>query len=203
MKTRRQRKADGVSAIELAASAFFFVVLTLLVVDIAVLVVANATNNEACRDAARAAGLAPPDKARTAANGALTAHQRIDGFFVRDLKIVDFKYNGLPPRYGNANPLEPNNQPTVFVTTEITIKIPAQIFFFGAEFRGEDGSLRYRSSYLYPILNLQATVPEDSFDPDHTFNVGSSTPAVPGECKDDIPPCFDPSPSPKIGRAHV
>ncbi len=38
-QTTKLRRQSGVSALELAASAFFFVVLTLLVVDIAVLVV--------------------------------------------------------------------------------------------------------------------------------------------------------------------
>src|ERR1700738_3635570 len=130
MRVKRQhlRKRHGMSAVELAVGSFFFVVLTLLCADVAVLIIANGVNNEACRDAARAAGIAPPDQANQAAKNALTAHQRVDGKFIRNLTISKFIYNGLVP-FGTADPLNPDNQPTVFVATRLDVTLPAPIIF--------------------------------------------------------------------------
>lgn len=186
---RNMRRAKAATVVELASTAIFFIVLTLLMADIAILVVANQTNNEACRDAARAAGLAPPDKARTAADGALTAHQRVDGTFIKSLRITQFRYNGLPPRWGTADSLDPANQPTVFVTTEISVRIPAPIIFFNAEFKGQNGDLTFTSSYLYPILNLETSNPPGDFDPNHSFSVLPVSSPVPGECNNPPSEC--------------
>lgn len=189
MQFKMRNRNRGVTVVELAGTAIFFIVLTLLMADIAILVVANQTNNEACRDAARAAGLAPPDKARTAADGALTAHQRVDGTFVKALRITQFRYNGLPPRWGTADSIDPANQPTVFVTTEITVRIPAPIIFFSAEFKGQNGDLAFTSSYLYPILNLETSNPPGDFDPNHSFSVLPVSSPVPGQCNNPPSEC--------------
>src|SRR5580700_668717 len=91
MKQRYHREHRGASAVELAVGSFFLLVLTLFCVDAMVLLLANGVNNEACRDAARAAASAPPAAARQCAEQALRAHQQLSEF-VRSLKVDTFVY---------------------------------------------------------------------------------------------------------------
>ncbi|CAN5540069.1 hypothetical protein BH10CYA1_BH10CYA1_18440 [soil metagenome] len=185
------RRELGASAIELSVGAFLFATISAISVDLALCVIANGVNNQACRDAARAAGMALPADARKAANYALNVHQRVDGNFIKSLKITKFLYNGTGA-FGTADVQDPTNQPMVSVCSEISVSVPAPAFLIGSKFTTENGNFTFSSGYLYPILNADITLPKGEFDPNHNGFTFPQPPVVPTPCDDAPPGCPEP-----------
>ncbi|HEY9712736.1 MAG TPA: hypothetical protein V6C72_04665, partial [Chroococcales cyanobacterium] len=139
-------------------------------------------------------GSTPQQSALNAANLALKAHKRVDGTFLKDLKISNFIYNGNVQNNNTIDTTDPTKQPTVFIQTQVTVKLPAQISWFSqgkmkTEFVGQNGYLTFQSSYLYPILNLEAQMPNDLFDRYANASQGFQTPDPLGQCQPAPPPC--------------
>lgn len=192
------RRSQAASVIELTVGAFMFATFSAISVDLAICIAASGVNNQACRDAARAAGLARPTEARSAANASLKVHQKVDGDFIKELKITKFTYNGSAP-YGSADSQDPANQPMVSVSSQITVELPAPVFLFGSEFAVRNGKLSFISSYQYPILNTDITLPKGQFDPDHAGFILGQQPVVSSPCDDAPPTCPEPKvPTPPI-----
>ncbi|MGH9551476.1 MAG: hypothetical protein ACRD3W_18970 [Terriglobales bacterium] len=148
-RSARQRKR-GVGCLEVAVASFLMVVLSALGVDVTLMVMACSINDVACRDAARAAAQRNTSaQALKAAQAELSVHST-DGKFISQPTLSstsspDFVYNdysGNPPA---------NRSSYVTVTTAITVKVPAPIFFFGIPFL-KSGSLQFRRRYTFPII---------------------------------------------------
>lgn len=142
--------ASGSTLIELSMLSVLFVVMAVLSLDVGYVLMGSEMNDRACRDAARAA--AQGDSYATAlqlAQVAVVAHAG-DGVFVSNPTVDSgaFSYQdfgGNPP---------PNTSPFVSVTTNTNIKIPAPIFFLGSAF-GENGTMRFTKTYVFPIVKTQ------------------------------------------------
>ena len=144
-----QRKQSGVGGfIELFAFALFIIVLALLGLDICMAIFGASINDNACRDATRAATSADnKPKALNMAKTALKAHPT-DGRFITQPSLVSLEYqdwNGSPPT---------DTSPYVSVTTETTVSVPAPIFFFGATFI-KDGKAQFFQKYTFPIVKAK------------------------------------------------
>ncbi|HEY9714457.1 MAG TPA: hypothetical protein V6C72_13380 [Chroococcales cyanobacterium] len=149
----RLRSQSGVTGfIEIGASGLFIVILALLGMDIAMAIFGASLNDRACHDATRAAASASTrDKAWSLASAAVKNY-RTDGIFLLPPQLLsgpqDFDYadyNGNPPA---------DTSPSVTVTTETIVRIPAPIFFFGASFM-KDGKAQFKQRYTYPIVKSQ------------------------------------------------
>src|ERR1700722_18843892 len=78
----RVKRPNGLSSVELAASAVMLTIMVILAVDLCVLMLGNQVLDRAARDAARAAaGQSTAVNAINAATAALRMH-KTDGFFV-------------------------------------------------------------------------------------------------------------------------
>lgn len=144
------KRPGGHTLIELSMLAVLFVVMSVLSLDVGYVIMGSQLNDRACRDAARAAAEADNYAgALDLAQTAVIAH-RGDGYFVSSptVEASDFVYqdfSGSPP---------PNTSPYVSVTTSCNIRIPAPIFFLGAEF-GSSGTMNFRKTYVFPIVKTQ------------------------------------------------
>ena len=150
IKMKARNRASGHTLIELSMLSVLFVVLAVLSLDIGYLLMGSELNDRACRDAARAA--AQGDNYATALQLAQTAviPHNGDGVFVStptvDPSVFTYQdFGGDPP---------PNTSPFVTVTTRTRIKVPAPIFFLGAEF-GANGSMSFNKTYTFPIVKTQ------------------------------------------------
>lgn len=127
-----------------------FVVMSVLCLDMGYVIMGSQVNDRACRDAARAA--AEADNYATAlklAQAAVAPHKG-DGYFVSsptvDASAFTYEdFGGDPP---------PNTSPFVSVTTNCDIRIPAPIFFLGANF-GATGTMNFSKTYVFPIVKTQ------------------------------------------------
>lgn len=144
------RAAEGHVLVELSMITVLLVIVAVLCANVGIMSLASSMNDSACRDAARAAAQA---SSRTAAlnqaQAALKAH-KTDGYFVSQptINTSDFvyeDYSGSPPD---------NTSPYVQVTTSSTVRVPAPILFFGAQF-GKDGTMTFNRTYTFPIVRTQ------------------------------------------------
>lgn len=190
-RNAKDRRNTGASVIELSVGAFLFATFSAISVDLCLCVIANGVNNQACRDAARAAGLAAPKDALQAAQAALNVHQKIDGAFIKRLKITKFIYNSTAPN-GTANVQDPANQPMVSVGSEITVAVPVPAFLVSAKFDTNNTFITFASDYLYPVLNADLVLPKGEFDPTHNAFFYGQLPVVPTPCDDAPPTCPEP-----------
>ncbi len=137
---------------EVAATAFFVIVFCALGVDIALLIFGASVNDAACRNGARAAAQGSTSaKASALATAAVNA-TKTDGYFISQPTITLFNYNdfgGNPP---------PNDTPYVQVRTQVSVRLPAPIFFFGASFNGGN-SMIFQQIYSYPIIKTKILMP--------------------------------------------
>lgn len=153
----KQRTAGGSSLIELASTIALLSVLIVVCVNISVLLFATLINDQACRDAARAASHAESNgAARTSARAALAAHP-IDGYYVTAISIADADvvyqdYAGNPT---------PEQVPTVQVTTTAQIRLPTPLIFFTAKL-GRNGTMPCRATYTFPLTNYSVAIPGES-----------------------------------------
>jgi hypothetical protein len=137
----------GNTIIELAGVSSLLVVIALFCADIGIVSFGASLNDQACRDACRAA--AQGSDVATATNMAkasLKAHLA-DGYFITTpaMKaggLVYEDFSGSPP---------PDTSPYVEVTTSNTVRIPAPVLFFGAKF-GKGGTMNFSKKYTFPIV---------------------------------------------------
>lgn len=146
------RAARGSSFIEIAASVFLVVIVAALGVDVVLLIFGASVNDSACRDAARAAAQASDyGKSLSLAKASVNNH-RTDGYMISQPVITNFDYHdylpGTPP---------PNETPYVLVATRVTVRLPAPLFFFGAQFT--NGTMQFIQSYAYPIIKTKILLP--------------------------------------------
>ncbi|MDZ4834748.1 MAG: hypothetical protein SGJ27_13305 [Candidatus Melainabacteria bacterium] len=153
LKTLPTRRAPGACCLEITITAFLMCVFSVVGLDTTLIILGMSLNDAACRDAARAAAKqSSADKAIQAAQSQLRVHCA-DGYWItqpvlESCSAPNFVFND----FGNHPP--PNTSPYVTVTTTITIKCPAPIVFFGADFV-KDGAITYSRRYTYPIIKVK------------------------------------------------
>jgi hypothetical protein len=150
--TGRSKRVIGFSFAEVAATSFFVIVFAALGVDIAILTFAASINDSACRNAARAAAQGSDyTKATALANAALKTH-KTDGFFISQPVITFFDYQ----TFGGSPPA--GETPYVQVRTEVVVKLPVPILFFGVTFN-DDQDMVFKQMYAYPIIKTKILMP--------------------------------------------
>lgn len=146
-----RRSRGGHNLAELACALLAFAIVAVLSVDIGIICLANSTNDQACRDAARAAaGGSDYASSLRLAQSAVATH-RANSSYIGDptLEVSVFEYQdfaGSPP---------PNQSPYVSVTTSMTVRVPAPVNFAGAQFYPDDGTTSVRKTYEFPIVKTQ------------------------------------------------
>jgi hypothetical protein len=151
MKNLVLRRPRGAHTVELACVLIVFAVVTVLCADIGIICLASSTNDQACRDACRAAAQGSDySSALRLANAAMKAHKLSSPYFgTPTLDMAEFQYNdfgGNPP---------PDTSPYVRVATFMTVKVPAPVNFAGAKFYPDDGTTKVRKLYEFPIVKTQ------------------------------------------------
>lgn len=154
------RRSRGTAAVELACGSVFIMVLLMMAMDITIMMLGYQLNDRACRAATRsAAQQSSSNKAIAAVNAALRVHKG-DGFFVTSPKLST-QPNSLVYNDFNGDPYAGN--PTVSVCTEVTVKVPAPIIFFGERFGSTSSGVAtewiFRKKYTYPILDVNLVLP--------------------------------------------
>lgn len=149
----RTRKKTGHSIIEFACVALLLAIVCLLAADVGIMMLADSTNERACRDAARAAaGASDATTSLTMAQAAVSTHGKASSFLSKptiDTQCFVYQdFGGSPP---------PSVSPYVEVTTFITVKLPAPIFFGKAKLDLSDtgGSMQLRKTYHFPIVKTK------------------------------------------------
>lgn len=143
---KRPRSAQGSNLAELGAIITIMTIIVLFCINAAVVLMAGNINDRACRDAARAAAQASnPTSAEQQANAALKSYTSTNSFVgTPTLSSADFIYQdfaGNPP---------PDTSPFVTVSTTLTAKIPAPVFW-GMHF-GQSGNVSMKQTYSFPIV---------------------------------------------------
>ena len=136
----------ALGVLELVTSALFIVVFALLGQDLALAVLGASMNDSACRDAARAAAQAnDSSKSLQLAQAALKGHKS-DGFFVSQPVLGALAGDFVYQDFGGSPPADIS--PFVTVTTQCTVRVPAPLFFYSAEFL-KNGLLEFRQRYTF------------------------------------------------------
>lgn len=214
MQPKSYRSQSATTIVELACTAFLFIVFALLALDAGVLIMANSVLDEASRDAGRAAGETQNQSdAQNAANLAIGKHKNQDNPFLKNLSLIgQVLYQdvvppidsttgtsgssgptgqpGLPPK-----PVIPAGQmegtPFVQLTAGIDAVVPAPIFFFGARF-GPGGTLHFESTTTFPIIKVAVPASGGVFDANPPLGGGGGGGFVP--CPPGQPQCPKPPP---------
>ncbi len=143
----------GSAFIEISVAFLVMIILTGLGLDLTLITLGMFLNDQACRDAARAAAQQNNSaSALTAAQTQLKVHAT-DGIFISQPILVsqtspNFVYNdyaGSPPA---------NQSSYVTVTTSVNIKIPAPILFGSAVYVAA-GNIQFIRRYTYPIIRMK------------------------------------------------
>jgi hypothetical protein len=150
----KKRRVDGISSVEIACGLIFLVVISLLVIDVAILFFGYEFNDQACRDAcSEAAKQTSPEAAQIAAFSSLKSH-KADGNFVADPVLLtgagDFKYQNFAVSGGNAS---------VTITTECRVKTPVPLTFVGSLLGQEssrEAAWTFRKRHTLPIATYKA-----------------------------------------------
>jgi hypothetical protein len=141
------RNRGGNTIIELATISSLLVVVALFCANIGIVSMGSALNDQACRDACRAAAQGSNlNEATNMARASLKAHVA-DGYFISTPSIIQ---GGVFYQDFGGNP-PPDTSPYVEVSTRNVVKIPAPVLFFGAKF-GQDGSMTFTKKYTFPIV---------------------------------------------------
>jgi hypothetical protein len=145
------RTARGTHTVELACVLLVFAVVTILCADIGIICLANSTNDQACRDACRAAAQGSDyGTALKLANAAIKQHKISSPYFgAPTIDMGEFEYQD----FGGSPP--PDTSPYVRVATSMTVRVPAPVNFAGAKFYPDDGTTKVRKLYEFPIVKTQ------------------------------------------------
>lgn len=141
------RLSRGSNIIELAMLSVLFSIFAIFGLNVGFVIMGSQMNDAACRDAARAAAQGNNlANALNLAQASLRGHTP-DGYFVSQptLDTASFVYED----FGGATP--PDTSPYVTVTTTCRVRIPAPIFFSGANVN-TDGTMSFRKTYTFPIV---------------------------------------------------
>lgn len=138
-------------------------VLLMVAIDITIMILGYQLNDRACRAATRSAAQQPSAaRAIAAANAALLLHKG-DGVFVVSPRISQLPNAVVYNDFG-GNPHAGN--PTVSVCTEVVVRVPVPILFFGQRFGADATGLAnvwtFRKRYTYPILDVNLVLPEST-----------------------------------------
>lgn len=151
-KNKNERNSGGTALIELACVAVMLAVVTVLSVDIGIMLLAFNVNDRACRDAARAAGGGTDyASALRLAQSSVCMHKTSGSFIGQPtVDTAQFGYydSGLPT----------NCSPYVSCTTNISVRLPATIYYAGAKLDAS-GAMTFSRKYTYPIIKLTLVLP--------------------------------------------
>jgi Flp pilus assembly protein TadG len=195
---RRRRRGDlgssriaesGTATLELVVGLVLLMPLALLAVNICTLCLGSFVNDQACREAARAAAqqtsIGPATEvARAVVKSFGLAQGAIKSPTVTGVQFTYFdSAEGDPVELGDLDKDNLGQAPTVTVTTRMTIRTPAPILF-------SKGKLTNRSvlmsSYTFPLLSGVDPNPDDEND----FGGGDEN--DPGDDPNDDDPPDDP-----------
>lgn len=147
------KRNSGFSFLEVATSSFLVMVLIILTINVCLLIFGCQINDTACRDAARAASLAPDStKAWNLAMASVRSH-KTDGTFIGTITLLPgaaFQYQD----FGGAVPA--GQCPFVRVTTRTRVTLPVPIYFFGASF---SNVFDFSQTYTSPIVKTKYLLP--------------------------------------------
>jgi Flp pilus assembly protein TadG len=130
-------------------------VVTILSADVGVIMLADSTNDRACRDGARAAAQANNSASALQLAQAAVATHAVNNLFLTS-PTVDTS-NFVYQDYGGSPPV--NTSPYVSVATSIAVKVPAPVFFGGAVFDPGNGQMTLRKEYTFPIVKTELYLP--------------------------------------------
>jgi hypothetical protein len=151
----RSRSSKGSHVIELASVSLILAVVTIMALDIGVIVFGTVVHNRACREACRAAAQANGhERATKLARGILNAGRNESPY----MTTVRFENWELDYNDYGGNP-QPDEQPTVTLTTHCDIRIPAGASFCGALLGAPNGVIKSSCNYTFPIMNYQVPIP--------------------------------------------
>lgn len=155
IQRRLRRPSSGHNVIELGCVVLALAVVTVLCVDIGVIMLADSTNDRACRDGARAAAQANNSATALQLAQAAVATHAVNNIFLSNPTVdtanfVYQDYAGNPPS---------NTSPYVTVETTITVKVPAPVLFAGAKFDPGSGQISLNKQYTYPIVKTSLYLP--------------------------------------------
>ncbi len=157
MNTRmlKMRSVRAHSVVELACCLLGFAIVAILSVDIGIICLANSTNDQACRDAARAAAQGSDYAASLRLAQASMLSHKANSPYMSDptLDSSAFEYED----FGGSPP--PNVSPYIAVTTFMTVKVPAPVNFAGAQFYPDNGTTEVRKTYEFPIVKTRLYLP--------------------------------------------
>ena len=145
------RRSKGHAVIELSCSAFLLLVFTILTSDVCIVIFGAYQNDQACRDAARAAAQGQDQIQSTKlAIAALKAHAG-DGYYFSNPAIQGIvtyiAYGGSPP---------PNRSPFVQLTTSTVARMPfAPLQFANGPIFVKNGTVTFTQSYAFPIVRTK------------------------------------------------
>jgi hypothetical protein len=145
------RRTQGSAFVELAATAWMFVVFAYIAVDIGILVWGAWINDTACREAARAASQQNNDNdAKVAAARAVAAFATASNLVTSPKCWFTAGNWEFEPRLDANGTPQIKLGPYVKCTTRLDMTLPVPIVF------GETGFTKYlifKQSYCFPILN--------------------------------------------------
>lgn len=133
----KERNGEGQQLIELAAGLIVLIPIFLIIIDLIVFFLAATLNDNACRDAARAASVVQPISADTSgtlpasspirqrANSVVTKMQHLEGYIIGP-RLVQVSLSGDFKRPTNQL-LGGNFEGSVEVRTQVDYKLPASI----------------------------------------------------------------------------
>lgn len=153
------RTNRGSAIIEVASIAFIITFMTIFALNIFVALLGVVANDQACRDASRAAARGKTAaEAYRLASTAVVAHTSINSWISQNpLTEADVTYDSFS---GNINDIQSGTSiPCVTVKTTSRTKIPAPFLFFGA-LQGD--YITAEASYSYPITSLTASIPGEN-----------------------------------------
>lgn len=158
----KQRKTNGMSAIELACGLVFLIVLLLIAVDITILLSGYDFNDRACRDACQAAAKqSSSESAQAAASATLKDHKAYGNYVTDPVLLIgagEFSYQNFGAISGN---------PTVTVTTECKVTTPVPLTLLSSLFSektgSKDASWTFRKRYTLPIATYNAHITQSDF----------------------------------------
>jgi len=142
------RKSSGFSLAEVAITSFLFVLLGVFAADICLLIFGCSVNDKACRDVVRAAAQqASASKALQFAQASVNNH-KTDGYFISPITLANGTVN-----YNDFGGNPPTGQtPFVQATTQVTVTLPAPLYFFGAGFTNQ---MMFKQTYTSPIIKTK------------------------------------------------
>lgn len=159
------RRQQGQSLVELAAGLMIFVPIILLLADCAIISIGVATNDAACRDAARAASSGPPGLMLSGANRTVAAGQAP---YKRAQSVIKDVYNvgglvkiesavSIKETVVDPLPEAPRGGP---IRGEVSVETTAQVappFLVGAIVG--HGTIEFKNTQKYPYTYIVPATP--------------------------------------------